>query len=144
VTPPRPGLVVAVERADRHRAVTRLAWAAGAGLAALGLPPVDVHGPLHYAGIMDPLCGLTRSMRYSFRGDLSAAWRYNPLGPPLALLTAAAAARGVLGTATGHWAALRLTVPRPVRRAGWVLAIAGAGALQARAQSIAALLTARR
>lgn len=29
-------------------------------LAVVGLPPVDIHGPLHYLGIMGPTCGMTR------------------------------------------------------------------------------------
>jgi hypothetical protein len=32
-----------------------------ATLAVFGLPPVDIHGPTHYVGIMDPLCGMTRA-----------------------------------------------------------------------------------
>lgn len=54
--------LVTVRWSDRDQS----AWPAGAAafavLAALalrivGVPPIDVHGPLHYLGIMDPLCG---------------------------------------------------------------------------------------
>jgi hypothetical protein len=48
------------EPVDRHRWAGLLAvagLAAGGAMAIFGLPPVDLHGPLHYAGIMDPLCG---------------------------------------------------------------------------------------
>jgi len=37
-------------------------------LAAVGLPPVDLHGPLHYLGVMDPLCGMTRGTVAVLRG----------------------------------------------------------------------------
>jgi hypothetical protein len=37
--------------------------AAAVALAAFGLPPIDLHSPLHYAGVMDPLCGMTRAVR---------------------------------------------------------------------------------
>ena len=38
----------------------------------------DLHGPLHYLGVMDPLWGATRGVRWSSRGDLTGAWRYDP------------------------------------------------------------------
>jgi len=53
------------EQADRHPTLTPLAAAgllAAAILAVVGLPPVDLHGPLHRLGIMDPLCGMTRGV----------------------------------------------------------------------------------
>ncbi|MGH9267688.1 MAG: DUF2752 domain-containing protein, partial [Acidimicrobiales bacterium] len=45
---------------DTQPAVTYLSLAgiaAAALLAALGMPPISIHGPLHFVGIMDPLCG---------------------------------------------------------------------------------------
>jgi len=60
--------------------VALVGLAAGAVLAIAGLPPVDVHGPLHYVGIMDPLCGGTRGLRLMMRGHLASAWRDNPAG----------------------------------------------------------------
>ena len=146
--PPAPrGPALVVERADRYPVVTRLAvlaTAAGAALAALGLPPADVHGPLHYVGIMDPLCGLTRSVRFAFRAQIAAAWRYNPLGPLLAVPAVLALLRAGVGSATGRWPAVRLSLLRRARRVLWLLAFAAAAALQVRQQSIAALLAARR
>src|SRR6266851_1560891 len=70
---------------DDHDRLARLTGLAGVGLAAgaataiFGLPPVDIHGPLHYAGIMDPLCGVTRGVRLALLGRVAQAWRYNPL-----------------------------------------------------------------
>ena len=46
-------------------------------------------GCCSYAGIMHPLCGATRSVRHTFRGELGPASRYNPLGPVLAAGTLA-------------------------------------------------------
>jgi hypothetical protein len=61
---------------DRHGALTGLAAAglvATGLLAVVGLPPVDLHGPIHYLGVMDPLCGMTRGSRLVTRGDLAGA-----------------------------------------------------------------------
>ncbi len=51
--------------------------AAGSTMAVSGLPPVDLHGPLHHDGIMDPLCVGTRAAAYTARGEFALAWRYN-------------------------------------------------------------------
>jgi hypothetical protein len=50
-------------------------------LAVVGLPPVDLHGPLHRLGIMDPLCGMTRGVVAVLRGQLGRAVAYNPASP---------------------------------------------------------------
>jgi hypothetical protein len=95
-----------VGRADGHRVLTWLALlgvGAGAGLAVLGLPAADLHGPLHYLGLMDPLCGATRGVRLAFLGDLPGAWRYNPAATPLAAGAVVMLARGLLGWVTGRW-----------------------------------------
>lgn len=89
-----------------HRALTWLAvvgLVAGAGLAAFGLPAADLHGPLHYLGIMDPLCGATRGVRLTFLGDFPKAWLYNPAAIPLSLATLAMVLRAALGWLTGRW-----------------------------------------
>lgn len=92
---------------DQHGTLTRLAVAGlvVAGLLAIyGLPPVDLHGPLHYLGAMDPLCGMTRGVRLVARGDLAGALRYNPAAPLVPLAGVLVVARHVYGWRTGRWA----------------------------------------
>ena len=92
--------------ADHHVGWLLAAFAAGLAamaLALFGLPSVSVHGPLHYLGIMDPLCGMTRATRLLARGDVPAAWRYNPGGFLLAALAILVIARGALGRVSGRW-----------------------------------------
>lgn len=94
------------EAADRWPWMTWLAALGGlgaVGLAALGLPPVDVHGPLHYVGVMDPLCGMTRAVRHLARGDVGIALSYNPAVPLLPAFETLALVRSVVGRATGRW-----------------------------------------
>lgn len=95
-----------LDSADAHRALTWLAplgVVAGTSLAVLGLPAPDLHGPLHYLGLLDPLCGATRGVRLAFLGDLTGAWRYNPAAIPLAAGAVFMVARSLLGWATGCW-----------------------------------------
>ncbi|WP_304454640.1 DUF2752 domain-containing protein [Nocardiopsis sp. YSL2] len=100
-----------VEGRDRLRPLT---WTAlgglvlGAVMAVFGLPPVDVHGPLHYLGIMDPLCGGTRSVWAAMSGDPATSWRYNPLGIVLVAGAAGTIVRFVLGAVTGRWINVRV------------------------------------
>jgi hypothetical protein len=79
-------------------------------LAALGLPPVDLHGPLHRFGIMDPFCGGTRAARFFMTGDLQSAWRFNPGIFALSTFLGLGLARWAYGRATGRW--LHLNVSR--------------------------------
>lgn len=112
--------------ADGHRALTWVAvfgLAAGTGLAVLGLPGADLHGPLHYLGIMDPLCGATRGVRLTFLGDLPAAWRYNPAAIPLSAATLAMVLRGLTGWLTGWWVNVTITWTRQVRTLATVLLV---------------------
>jgi hypothetical protein len=103
---------VSYEGADRHRLET---WAAMAGLAVggvmavFGLPPVDLHGVLHHFGIMDPLCGGTRALYFSMRGEWSLAWKYNPLSPLLVAGAVAALIRHLVGVVRGRWVTIRIT-----------------------------------
>ena len=106
-------------------------------LAILGLPAIDIHGPLHYAGIMDPFCGATRSVYLTMHGQWQAALRYNPAAPLLLLAAAALVLRGAAGWWTGRWVHLR--VPR---RAVIALAVVVVVVLEVRQQSNAALLMA--
>lgn len=80
----------------------------------LGLPRADLHGPLHHWGIMDPLCGGTRAAMYTARGEWALAWRYNPLGIVVAVLSAAAVLRSLVGVVSGRW--LMVTVAWTPRR----------------------------
>ena len=67
----RSSLSVSWSDRDEHRplATVALVGLALAGVMAIaGLPPVDLHGPLHRFGIMDPLCGMTRGVRAALRG----------------------------------------------------------------------------
>ncbi|MCH0561705.1 MULTISPECIES: DUF2752 domain-containing protein [unclassified Streptomyces] len=94
---------------------------AGSAMAVWGMLPLNLHGPGHFAGVMAPSCGLTRSVVEAFRGDVAMAWRYNPAGLLIAFGSLAALARLLAGAATGRWLTLRV---RP-GRAGWtVLALA--------------------
>lgn len=96
---------------DERRWVT---WAAVGGLlaaaamAAFGLPPVELHGILHRFGIMDPLCGGTRSVRFAARGEWARSWTYNPLGVLLVAGAAVVLARAAVGVLARRWLDLRL------------------------------------
>lgn len=106
-----------VDRSDRDpsRALT---WAAVAGLAVagllarLGMPPLNLHSPLHFVGVMDPFCGMTRGSAATVRGDLAEAWWYNPASPIVIAGGLAAVARWILGQATGRWVCARVQVTR--------------------------------
>jgi hypothetical protein len=111
----RPRLPVRLrwEREDRHPTLAPLAaglLAAGV-LAVVGLPPVDLHGPLHRLGVTDPLCGMTRGTVALLRGQLSQAVAYNPASPLLVAGALLALGRWLVGRLTGRWldATLRRT-----------------------------------
>ena len=82
---------------------------AAATLALLGMPPVDLHGPLHYLGIMDPLCGGTRSTYLSTHGHLREAMRYNPGAPLLLAAAVVTVVRAVVGWSVGRWLSIRVS-----------------------------------
>lgn len=120
----RSALGFSWERRDRHRLVTVVAligFVATAALGIWGLPPVDLHGPLHKVGIMDPLCGGTRAARYTIEGDLANAWRYNPLGIATVIGAFLATARTALGLVAGRW--LNLSINWSARRRSIATAI---------------------
>jgi hypothetical protein len=78
----RPRPAVGRAEVDRAATTTRLAMLGVAGgivLRVVGVPRVDLHGPLHYLGIMDPFCGGTRAMFLLTSGHFSAAAKYNPI-----------------------------------------------------------------
>ena len=107
------------EQADRHPTLAPLAagglLAAGV-LAVVGLPPVDLHGPLHRLGIMDPLCGMTRGVVAVLHGQLSRAVTYNPTSPLLVAGAVLALGRWLVGRLTGRW--LDATLRRTPRTLG--------------------------
>lgn len=96
---------------DRHPTTTLLTLT-GIPLvlvvAVAGLPPFDIHGPLHYLGVMGPSCGITRGVMWAARGDLAQAWRFNPASllviPTMIVLTG----RVVYGRLTNRW--LNMTI----------------------------------
>lgn len=113
---PEPRAVrITVQRRETRPWVTVLglvAVAAATTMAVFGLPPVDLHGPLHHLGIMDPLCGGTRAAMLTARGELALAWYYNPLGVLTVLAAAAVVLRAVVGLLTRRWVTVRLRLRR--------------------------------
>ncbi len=94
---------------DRHRLTTSAALAGlgiAAAMAVFGLPPIDLHGPFHRFGIMDPLCGGTRAARYTAQGEWALAWKYNPLGIFTVLAAGAVTARAAIGLTARRWLTL--------------------------------------
>ena len=134
-----------VGRADHHRTITVigcLGLLAGVLMARLGLPPLDLHGPLHHLGIMDPFCGGTRSAYFALRGRGDQAWTYNPLGVVAVLAAPVAAARAVAGTLTGLWLNVDFRWSRTQRRVVIAFILVAMILLEVRQQSIAPLLMA--
>lgn len=132
---------LALAQRDRHRWLTPLAAVGGAAAVALalfGLPPVDLHGPLHYAGVMGPACGGTRAMHATLTGDLGRAIEYNPLSPLLVLLGVAAVLREAAGRLTGRWLNVHITRPRAALTVSLVLLTALTVRQQAHAEFLRA------
>ena len=99
-------LTWARERRDNHRLVTAVGVVGlvmAVAMAVFGLPPVDLHGPLHRFGVMDPLCGGTRAARYTAQGEWALAWRYNPLGIVTVVAAVIATVRLAIGLAARTW-----------------------------------------
>jgi hypothetical protein len=129
---------------DAHRLITVaavLGVAAAGVMAVVGLPPIDLHGPLHYVGIMDPLCGGTRAARYTMRGEWSQAWRYNPLGILAVVGASAAVARAVVGILAGRWLSVTVSWTPRRRRLTLAVVLAVVIVLEVRQQLLAELLT---
>jgi hypothetical protein len=109
--------------------VTRVAvlgLAAGITLRVVGVPHLDLHGPLHYLGIMDPLCGGTRAMFLLTSGHPAAAAQYNPIVFPFTTAALVQLARAAIEWGTGR--RLQLSPSPAVRR---ILIAAGLVALAA-------------
>ena len=113
------------------------------GLAVFGLPDVDLHGPLHFVGIMDPLCGGTRALRLATQGHWAQSWAYNPLGIPVLVAFVVLVLRAAVGSTVRRWYTLRVAW---TRRRAWIaiaVILALTVALEVRQQSIATLLMGR-
>ena len=128
------------ETYDLYVGATYVAFAGTLGAIALGifgLPRVDLHTPfLHDAGIMDPLCGMTRAVHAMASVELRDAWRYNPGSFALAAFGAGFSLRGLIGLVTGRW----LRFPRLPYRALWVVVSLATLVLWVNQQSNADLL----
>lgn len=144
-TTPAAWLQVSWQRRDRHRLITAIAFV-GVGIAvamaAFGLPPVDLHGPFHRFGIMDPLCGGTRAARYTTQGEWALAWKYNPLGILTVLGAAAVTARSLVGLLTRRWLNLSFSWTPRRRRLAIAVILVLLVALEVRQQLRADLLMA--
>lgn len=143
VIPTPPRVWFEVEHSDRWRAVTWLAIAAAAialVMAIVGLPPVDLHMPPHYAGIMDPLCGGTRAIRLAALGHWSESWRYNPIGIPLLIICVILVVRAAIGWLFGRWLTLRIHWTRRGKQIAWLLVAVAVIALEINQQAHVELL----
>lgn len=72
-------------------------------------------------GRPDPLCGLTRTFAWMWRGDVERALAVYPLGPIVFLLTFAIAAHGAVALVTGR--SVKLVLSPSTRRALLILAV---------------------
>jgi hypothetical protein len=145
VTEPRPLLQISLARRDQHWWVTILgvlALAMAAAMAIFGLPPVDLHSPLHKIGIMDPFCGGTRAARYAAQGNLGEAWRYNPLGILVVYGAGLAILRAAAGLFGRRWVTLTVNWTPGRRRWAFAVLIVLVALLEIRQQMRADLLMA--
>ena len=108
-------------------------------LRVFGLPSVDLHTPLHYAGIMDPLCGMTRAVWLLGKGRLGQAWSYNPGAYVLALAGTFLIVRAVIGATTHRW----LNWDGRPRRVVWIVVAVAVAGLWVNQQANADLLSTR-
>lgn len=102
---------VAVRRRDPYPVWTWLAVAglvSAAVMAVVGLPDVDLHGPLYRLGVMCPLCGGTRGVYLTLQGELGQALRYNPASPVLIAAALALLIRAIIGWSSGRWFVMAL------------------------------------
>ena len=136
---------LAIEARDRYRWITLASvglLAVAGGMAALGLPPVDLHGPNHWVGIMDPFCGGTRAARYTALGEWGLAWKYNPLGIVTVVAVGLLVLRASVGGLTRRWIALDIAWTRRGRWVAVTVAVLLVIALEIRQQGRAELLMA--
>lgn len=119
-----------------HAAVFLFIGAITLGL--VGVPPIDLHGLLHYVGIMDPFCGGTRAMYLLTTGDVAGAAHYNPIVSPLAASVVLLLARAAIGWTTRRW--IDMTLTRTGRRLLLAALLLGVVALGVRQQLYADML----
>ncbi|MGW5440736.1 DUF2752 domain-containing protein [Nocardia asteroides] len=100
---------------------------------------MDLHGPLHRIGIMDPFCGGTRATYLLLTGDVGESIHYNPGVLALAGVVVVVLVRGAVGVLTGRW--LHLTLRPRQRRVLLIVVAVAAVALWVRQQVNADLLT---
>ncbi|MBF6216087.1 DUF2752 domain-containing protein [Nocardia puris] len=100
---------------------------------------MDLHGPLHYIGIMDPFCGGTRATFLLLTGDVGESIRYNPGVVALAGVVVVVLVRGAVGALTGWW--LHITLRPRLRRLLLIGVVVAVVALWVRQQVNADLLT---
>jgi hypothetical protein len=139
----RQWLTWSIAPVDGHRALTGVAVvgvAAAIGLAVLGLPNVDLHGPLHQWGVMDPFCGGTRAARYAMQGQLGRAWTYNPLGIVAVGVAIAGTGRAVMGVVSGRWVNVRMSWSPRRRQLVLAVVVIVLVVLEVRQQSLAEML----
>lgn len=132
-----------VSSMDRHRALSGVAvvgMAVATGLAVLGLPNIDLHGPLHQWGIMDPFCGGTRAARYAMQGQWILSWTYNPLGIAAVAAALAGSIRVIVGVISGRWVNVRASWTPRRRRIAMATLVIVLVILEVRQQSLAELL----
>lgn len=136
---------LAVDSRDRYRWLTLTSiglLAIAGGMALLGLPPIDLHGPNHWFGIMDPLCGGTRAARYTALGEWGPAWKYHPLGIVTVLAVGLLVVRAAVGALTRRWIALDISWTKPGRWMAVIVVVLLVIALEIRQQGRADLLMA--
>lgn len=127
---------------DHHPWVVRVGsvgLTAAVLLVVFGLPPIDIHAPTHYLGLMAPTCGLTRAVVAAARVEVARSLAFNPLGVVLVAGAVVGTARHLVGLATGRWLNLH-------RHPRWPVGALAAGAVAALAvlqQSRADLLLSR-
>jgi len=134
-----PTLRISWTDRDRHRQLGVAAvvvFVAGTALAVFGFPPIDLHEPTHYLGIMAPSCGLTRGTTAILSGSLSRGLRYNPASPLVVVAAAVLLGRLLIGLGTGRWLELRMRISR----FAWIVLAVAAVALEINQQLNARLL----
>lgn len=106
-----PALALRWQSHDRHPTTTLLAIIGipiAALVALIGLPPIDIHGPLHYLGVMGPTCGMTRGVMWSARGDILRAWQFNPASLLVVPTIIGLTGRALYGKITNRWLNLHI------------------------------------